>query len=54
MTHAYYEPIKNKIYLSKWEVGSTTKYLHLATDGEFTGSWYFTNPKYLFYYLGEI
>lgn len=54
MNYLYYEPISDKIYLAKWEVGSTTKYLPLATDGQFTCPWHLENKETLFYYLGEL
>ncbi len=54
MIHAYYEPVKNKIYLSEWHVGQYPKFLAFATDGEYECSWYFTKDEYFFYYLGEI
>lgn len=54
MNYIYYEPIKNKFYLTPWQLGDTTSYLHLATDGEHTCRWSFTKPEYRFYYIGEL
>ncbi len=54
MTYIYYEPFEDKFYLSEWQVGGAVKYLHKATDGEYTCSWYFNNDNLRFYYIGTL
>lgn len=52
--HVYYEPVKNKIYFSKWNMGLNPKTLPLATDGKYICPWHFTDSSYRFHYLGEL
>lgn len=59
MNYAYYEPIKNKIYLTSKYQGDATNILMFAetTGNVYSDKWYFT-PKWqgegLFYFLGRI
>ncbi len=54
MKHIYYEPFSDKIYISRWELGSTTLYLHNATDGKFHCPWHLERDDTKFFYMGAL
>jgi hypothetical protein len=55
---AYYEPIKNKIYLTAQFQGDAANQLMFAHNGkEYADKWYFTDKwegSALFYFLGRV
>lgn len=51
---AYYEPVKNKIYIANFYQGKNPKKLLWASDSKFYANWTFSKPEYKFYYLGEV
>ncbi len=51
--YIYYEPVKNKIYLSDSYQGLFPQQLNGATDGRYHCSWFFTKKEYKFYFIGE-
>lgn len=52
--YIYYEPIKNKIYLTDVYGGKTPKKLFWADDGQYQCNWTFSKPEYRFYLIGEV
>jgi len=54
MKYAYYEPVRDKIYISWTNEGESPNYLPCADDGEHQGSWFFTKQEYRFWFLGAV